>query len=34
MEDLRDDPIIESMMRTGYPWWMLGDYEEEDMDEK
>lgn len=30
MEDLRDDPIIESMMRTGYPWWMLGDNEEEE----
>ena len=29
MEDLRDDPIIESMMNTGYPWWMLGDEEEE-----
>lgn len=31
MEDLRDDPIIESIMRTGYPWWMLDDeYEEEE----
>jgi len=31
MEDLRDDPIIESMINTGYPWWMLGDeYEEEE----
>lgn len=30
MEDLRDDPIIESMMRTGYPWWMLDDNGEEE----
>lgn len=31
MELIPDDPIIESMMRTGYPWWMLGDeYEEEE----
>lgn len=30
MEDLRDDPIIESMMNTGYPWWMLGEDEEEE----
>ncbi len=30
MEDLRDDPIIESMMRTGYPWWMLDENEEEE----
>ena len=30
MEDLRDDPIIESMINTGYPWWMLDEYEEEE----
>lgn len=30
MEDLRDDPIIESIMNTGYPWWMLDDNEEEE----
>ncbi len=30
MEPIPDDPIIESMINTGYPWWMLGDYEEEE----
>lgn len=30
MELIPDDPIIECMMRTGYPWWMLGDYKEEE----
>lgn len=29
MESIPDDPIIESMMRTGYPWWMLDNEEEE-----
>lgn len=26
MELIPDDPIIECMMRTGYPWWMLNEY--------
>lgn len=30
MELIPDDPIIESMINTGYPWWMLGGYEEEE----
>lgn len=35
MENLPDDPIVASMMRTGYPtWWDYEyDYEEEDDDE-
>lgn len=38
MEDLKDDPIVASMLRTGYPPWMRGydddedDWEEEDAD--
>lgn len=36
MENLPDDPIIKSMIRTGYPtWWDYEyDYEEEDDDER
>lgn len=37
MEDLRDDPIIDSILRTGYPPWMQGweddeEWEDEDLD--
>lgn len=30
MPDLRDDPIIRCMERTGYPPWMQDEEEEED----
>ena len=37
MEDLKDDPIIDSILRTGYPPWMQGyeddeEWEDEDPD--
>lgn len=25
MRNLPDDPIVASIERTGYPWWMLDD---------
>ena len=36
MERIPDDPIVSSIMRTGYPsWWDYEyDYEEEDDDER
>lgn len=36
MERIPDDPIVSSMMKTGYPtWWDYEyDYEEEDDDER
>ena len=36
MELIPDDPIVSSMMKTGYPtWWSYEyDYEEEDDDER
>lgn len=33
MRDIPDDPIIASMLRTGYPPWIDADYEEIDEDE-
>lgn len=30
MRDIPDDPIIASMLRTGYPPWIDADYEEID----
>ena len=32
MENIPNDPLIESAIRTGYPWWMLDDEEEDDDD--
>ena len=32
MELLRDDPIIHSIMETGYPPWIRGGYEDDDDD--
>lgn len=29
MRNLPDDPIISCIERTGYPWWMLGDDDDE-----
>lgn len=35
MENLPDDPIVSSMMRTGYPTWWDYEYDyEEDDDER
>lgn len=35
MEILRDDPIIDSMLRTGYPPWMQdGGYNDEEWEEE
>lgn len=38
MEWIPDDPIVSSMIRTGYPYWMDDDYfseeAEDDDDEK
>lgn len=35
MEDLRDDPIVASMLRTGYPPWMQDDgYEDDEWEEE
>lgn len=25
MENIPNDPIVQSMIDTGYPWWMLED---------
>ena len=33
MTDLPDDPIIDSILRTGYPPWMQDDEEEDEDDE-
>ena len=33
MRDIPDDPIIASMLRTGYPPWIDADYEEIDEEE-
>lgn len=33
MIQIPDDPIIASMLRTGYPPWMLGDRWEDDEDD-
>lgn len=33
MPDLRDDPIIRCIERTGYPPWMQDEEEEEEEDE-
>lgn len=30
MRNLPDDPIVASIERTGYPWWMLGDDDNDD----
>ena len=30
MEQIPHDPIIQSMSDTGYPWWMLGEEEDDD----
>lgn len=30
MENIPNDPLIQSAMDTGYPWWMLGEDEEDD----
>lgn len=38
MRDIPDDPIIASMLRTGYPPWIDADFEEigedEDLEEQ
>lgn len=33
MPDLRDDPVIRCIERTGYPPWMQDEEEEEEEDE-
>lgn len=30
MENIPNDPLIQSALDTGYPWWMLGEDEDED----
>lgn len=30
MENIPNDPIVQSMIDTGYPWWMLGEEEEDE----
>lgn len=30
MENIPNDPLIQSAIDTGYPWWMLEDEEDED----
>lgn len=30
MEQIPNDPLIDSAIRTGYPWWMLGEEDEYD----
>lgn len=30
MENIPNDPLIQSAMDTGYPWWMLEEDEDED----
>lgn len=30
MENIPNDPLIQSAMDTGYPWWMLEEDEEDD----
>ena len=34
MEDIRDHPVIDSMLRTGYPPWIDPDWEDEDEEEE
>ena len=30
MENIPNDPIVQSMIDTGYPWWMQEDDDEAD----
>ena len=30
MENIPNDPLIQSAMDTGYPWWMLEDEEDDE----
>lgn len=32
MENIPDDPIIRSVMETGYPWWAQEDGDNDDED--